>query len=202
MKEGWIYIDEILSIEEIIKELNLNIDNVNIKTTELFQNKKSTAKISLSRLFKDNEYPFHNDGVQYPLPPKFIVLQNKTNNNYKTKTLLIDGYKLSEMDKLLFYNSIFKIKGNHGFIERTPILNTNKVPNEKIFRYNPIIMSPIIEHKKEKIEECINNYKEKIEIEWTPNSTLIINNWRILHSRTKNLDLNIKRELIRTEVYI
>ena len=63
-------------------------------------------------------------------------------------------------------------------------------------------MSPIIEHKKEKIEECINNYKEKIEIEWKPDSTLIINNWRFLHSRTKNLDLNIKRELIRTEIYI
>lgn len=202
MKEGWIYIDKILSIEEIINEIKLNIDNVNIKTTELYQNKKSKAKISLSRLFKDNEYPFHNDGVQYPLPPKFIVLQNKTNNNYKTKTLLIDGYKLSEIDKLLFYNSIFKIKGNYGFIERTPILNTNKVQNEKIFRYNPIIMSPIIEHKKEKIEECINNYKEKIEIEWKPDSTLIINNWRFLHSRTKNLDLNIKRELIRTEIYI
>lgn len=202
MKEGWIYIDKILSIEEIINEIKLNIDNVNIKTTELYQNKKSKAKISLSRLFKDNEYPFHNDGVQYPLPPKFIVLQNKTNNNYKTKTLLIDGYKLSEIDKLLFYNSIFKIKGNYGFIERTPILNTNKVQNEKIFRYNPIIMSPIIERKKEKIEECINNYKEKIEIEWKPDSTLIINNWRFLHSRTKNLDLNIKRELIRTEIYI
>ena len=95
MKEGWIYIDKILSIEEIINEIKLNIDNVNIKTTELYQNKKSKAKISLSRLYKDNEYPFHNDGVQYPLPPKFIVLQNKTNNNYKTKTLLIDGYKLS-----------------------------------------------------------------------------------------------------------
>lgn len=202
MTEGWIYIDKILSINQIINELKLNINHVNIISNDLYQNKKSKAKISLSKLFGDNDYPFHNDGVQYPIPPKFIILQNKTNYYYKTKTLLIDGYKLSEIDKLLFYNSIFNINGNDGFKERTPILNTNKISNEKIFRYNPIIMNSIVAHKKEKVEECIRNYKEKIEIEWKPNSTLIINNWRFLHSRTKNIDLNINRELIRIEIYI
>lgn len=202
MKEGWIYINKILSIEEILNELNLNIDNINIKTNNLQQNKKSKAKISLSLLHKNGEYPFHNDGVQYPIPPKYIVLQNKTNNRYKTKTLLIDGYKLSEIEKGLFYNSIFNITGNNGFKERTTIVNTHKIPNQKIFRYNPIIMNPNILNKKKKIDDCIKEFDEKIEIEWKPNSTLIIDNWRFLHSRTKNLDLTLKRELIRIEIYI
>lgn len=202
MKDGWIYVDNILPINKILDILELNSYNINIKNNELFQNKKSNAKLSLSKLFGDKEYPFHNDGVQYSIPPKFIVLQNNSVNLYKTKTLLIDGYKLSEIDKTLFYNSIFCIKGNNGFTERTPLLNTSKISNQKIFRYNPIIMKSIIGNKKDKVEDYIKNYSEKIEIEWLPHSTLIINNWQFLHSRTKNLDLNIKRELIRTEIYI
>jgi hypothetical protein len=201
MKEGWLFMDKILTIEEIIKLLDLSSKKIEIKTNELYQNKKSDSILSLSKLYKDNEYPFHNDGIQYQFPPKFIILQNKTDNSYKTKTLLIDGLELAKVNSYLFYNSIFTINGNNGFKEKTTIINTSKLLGEKIVRFNPVIMHSNMLHKKELIEECIRNYKEIIEINWRPNSTLIVNNWRFLHSRTKNMDLDIKRELIRTEIY-
>jgi hypothetical protein len=201
MKEGWIFLEKILSIEEILILLNLKNKRIKLKTNELYQNKKSAATLSLSKLYNNNEYPFHNDGVQYPFPPKYIILQNKTSNSYKTKTLLIDGLKLSQSNLNLFYNSVFTIKGNNGFTERTTIVNSSKLNDEKIIRFNPVIMKSNISNKKGLVEDCIKNYKDVIEIEWQPNSTLIIDNWRYLHSRTKNKDLNIKRELIRTEIY-
>lgn len=201
MKDGWIYLDKCLTINEILKKLNLEEDKVDIKKVELYQNKHSKAKLSLSKIYKDNEYPFHSDGVQYSLPPRFIIIQNQTQNHYKTKTLLIDGLKLSQINKTLFYNSIFKIEGNNDFKERTVIVNSSKINNKVIIRYNPLIMKPNIPNKENLINDCIKNFKEIIKIEWKPKSTLIIDNWRMLHSREKNLDLNLKRELTRTEIY-
>lgn len=202
MKEGWKYIQTKISQEEILDLLNLKIENVNVKKNELYQNKNSNARLSLSKIYKDDQYPFHNDGVQYIIPPKYIILQNDTNNHYKTKTLLIDGFKLAEQNKPLFYNSIFRIRGNNGYTERTTIINFDKIPNQALIRFNPVIMDSIILDKKDKVLECLKNYKNIIEIEWKPYSTLIIDNWRFLHSRSKNVDLHLKREIIRTEIYI
>lgn len=201
MNEGWLYIEKILTLEEILILLNLTKDEIKTKTINLFQNKESNAKLSLSKIYGDNAYPFHTDGVQYPIPPKFIILQNHKNHIYKTKTLLIDSFKIANTNRKLFYNSIFTIKGNNNYTERTSIINSTKFANDTIVRFNPIIMRSNFSLRNELVEECFNSYNDFVEICWKPNSTLIINNWRILHSRTKNLDLNNKRELSRIEIY-
>jgi len=199
--KGWYFGTNEISLEKIQDEITsfTNFDYF-LKTNILTPNKISSAKLSLSKIYGFNSYPFHTDGVQYEIPPRFLLLINKTIGHNETKTLLKDGFSLAESNKSLFFNSIFKIRGN-GFKELSPIINKRKVKEHSILRYNPVIMDSIIKKKKIEINKVIKGTKE-IEITWLPKSYLVIDNWRMLHSRTEITKSENLRAIERTEFYI
>jgi len=199
--KGWFFGTDEISSENILSDINYYTGfEYFSKTNILTPDKVSSAKLSLSKIYGLNSYPFHTDGAQYEIPPRFLLLINKTKGDNKTKTLLKDGLHLSENNKPLFYNSIFQIRGN-GFKELSPIVNNRKIKEHSILRYNPVIMDSIIKKKKVEINKTIESAKE-IEISWLPKSYLVIDNWRMLHSRTAVEETENSRIIERTEFYI
>ena len=199
-KKGWFFGSGNLSNDEFLsifqKKTN---DTFFIKTNTLTPNKFSNSKTTLSKIYGLNAFPFHNDGVQNKIPPRFIVLKLKSIEIEVAKTFLLDGFELAMNNPNIFYHSIFNINGN-GFKELTPLIN-ERIIGKKILRYNPVIMDSILKNKKVELEELIRN-SSKIEINWKPKSFLIIDNWRILHSRDSITDPNKERIIERIEFYL
>ncbi|MRX41363.1 hypothetical protein GJU43_18905 [Flavobacterium sp. LC2016-23] len=199
-KKGWFFGIGNLSNDEFLSILQANTnDTFSIKTNTLTPNKSSNSRITLSKIYGLNAFPFHNDGVQNKIPPRFIVLKLKSSEIEVAKTFLLDGFKLALNNPNIFYHSIFNINGN-GFKELTPLIN-ERIIGKKILRYNPVIMDSILKKKKVELEQLIRN-SSKIEINWKPKSFLIIDNWRILHSRDSITDQNKERIIERIEFYL
>jgi hypothetical protein len=196
---GWFFGEGDLSDNEFLIILRKYTNNdFFIKSNILVPEKLSDSKITLSKIYGLNAYPFHNDGVQNKIPPRFLVLKLKSDEKNVAKTFLIDGYKLASNNQSLFYHSIFNINGN-GFKELTPLIN-ERINGKKILRYNPVIMDSIIRKKKTELEQLINNSK-KITIDWLPRTFLVIDNWRMLHSRDSVNNPEKKRIIERIEFY-
>ncbi|GAA4027205.1 hypothetical protein GCM10022386_08220 [Flavobacterium cheonhonense] len=198
-KNGWFFGNGDFSDNELLSIFQKNTDDsFSIKKNTLTPNKSSDSRITLSKIYGLNAFPFHNDGVQNKIPPKFIVLKLKSSEIEVAKTFLLDGFELALNNQNIFYHSIFNINGN-GFKEITPLIN-KRINGKKMLRYNPVIMDSVIKKKKVELEQIINN-SSKIEINWKPKSFLIIDNWRILHSRDSITNLNKERIIERIEFY-
>lgn len=201
INKGWYFGNGEISIENLRKSITTFTGmNYSLQRNILTPNKVSSAKLSLSKIYGRNTYPFHTDGVQHRIPPRYILLINKTEGHNKTKTLLKDGLSIAYLNKSLFFNSIFQIKGN-GFRELSPIVNKRKVKGQTIFRYNPVIMDSMIKKKKVDINHAIESTRD-IEIDWLPRGYLAIDNWRMLHSREAISDYENSRTIERVEFYI
>lgn len=201
INKGWHFCNDVLSIELFLKNItDFTGMNYAIQHNILTPNKESSAKYTLSQIYGFNKYPFHTDGAQHKIPPRYILLLNQTEGHNKTKTLLKDGLSIANLHKSLFFNSIFQINGN-GFKELSPIVNNRKVKGQSIFRYNPVIMRSIIKKKKDDINHVIESARE-IEIDWLPKGYLAIDNWRMLHSREAISENKNSRIIERVEFYI
>ncbi len=196
---GWFLGNGDFSLDEVLLTFQrYTKQTFTIKNNTLTPNKFNSSKITLSKIYGLNAFPFHNDGVQNKTPPRFIILQLKSDEIGVAKTFLLDGFELALKNQNIFYHSIFEINGN-GFKELTPLIN-ERINGKKMLRYNPVIMDSIIKKKKVELEQLLSN-SIKIEIEWKPKSFLIIDNWRVLHSR-ESIDNPTKKRIIeRIEFY-
>ncbi|MEN9908613.1 MAG: hypothetical protein RLZZ540_1762 [Bacteroidota bacterium] len=198
-ENGWFFGKGDLSNNELLSFFqNYTNEDFLIKANTLIPNKFSHSRITLSKIYGLNAYPFHNDGVQNKIPPRFIVLKFKSKEIDVAKTFLLDSYKLALNNQTVFYHSVFNINGN-GFKELTPLIN-ERINGKKMLRYNPVIMDSLIKKKKIELEELINS-SSKIIINWIPKSFLIIDNWRMLHSRDSISNPNKERIIERIEFY-
>ena len=166
------------------EEMQLRVDKINAKKT-------------LTKIFNTNEFPYHTDGVQYELPPRYIILIRTLEADNYTATTIIDGIKIAENNKDLFFRTSFVIKGN-GFRELSNIVETRD--DEYLLRYNPVIMSSYLLDKKQEIDSIFKKTKS-IKIDWELKNFLIIDNWRMLHSRDAVKESDGKRGLKRVELY-
>lgn len=200
VEKGWVYFETDWSVNRIINHLQNESNSLfDYKQTILTPNKESEARVSLSKLFGNSRYPFHTDGVQHKIPPKYLVLKYIGSYKSRTRTILTDGYKLAEQHNLMFYHSIFYIRGN-WHREFTPLVNRRISKDASILRYNPVIMDSLIPRKKVELERLIG-FSDKVFIEWIAYSVLIVDNWRMLHSREELKDLDELRKLQRFELY-
>jgi hypothetical protein len=200
LENGWLYINGIFELNSFKKILqDYTKSEFDIVENILSPHKIGDKILTLSKIYGLDQFPFHTDGAQYTIPPRYIVLENKSEDEEIANTNLIDGFKVSAGQENLFYNSIFEIQGN-GFKELTPIINCRKIDKEKILRFNPEIMISVIKRKKTILNNLINNYP-RIKIKWHSNDYLVIDNWRMLHSRDE-VNVNSKRKIRRLSFYI
>lgn len=195
---GWVAFTKKISSKLIVSELSKrNLVSYTAVANIIFPSKQSIYRKSLSKLYGFNAFPLHTDGAQDRTPPNYLILQRNKAFSGATKTYLFDSYELFETIPGLG-EKMFLLKGN-GFNEITPL---RKTLNDKIlFRYNPVIMKTTSKKTREVLENFFSN-ASKIAIDWNSTETLIIDNWRMLHSRGEVKGDDKDRVLERISLYI
>lgn len=181
--------------------VNFLIDEFNLDS--VYHNKilnpddKSKYAITLSKKYGSRAFPLHTDGAQWNIPPRFIILQGVHTCKNNTKTFLLDSNILKRIYSDFLKNAIFSLNGN-GFNIYTTLLCM--LHGKEIFRYNPVIMKNITGREYNDFLVFLNEIS-KIEIILSSENFLVIDNWRMLHSRGKLLDKTCKRVIERFELY-
>lgn len=153
-----------------------------IEVNQLVPNKPlGSYRTTLSKEFGMDKFPFHTDGANRLIPPHWTILEYAGKEKSKCATLLVD---IKELNKIknhddIFHNEIYLVRGSpHGII--TPLIN-KQIMKESIFRWNGLIMKKLIDKTKDTFEKNIG--EPSFRINWQPHKTVIIDNWRTLHSR-------------------
>lgn len=194
---GWHFIENhnkalILLAEQICEIKNLNI-NSTLKQNLIPKEIESTKIHSLSSSFGLNPFPLHSDGTHLSKPPRFIILRSKSAN--ETRTLLSDGFKLRENTNWEEYkNSLWEIKTIDKGIIQTKLFNIDIDTEKEFIRYNNLSMK-CIEGDKFAIYKAVHSLPIHA-IKWNKNTTIIIDNWRMLHGREKIKDIDCKSRVI------
>lgn len=133
-----------------------------------------------------NEFPYHTDTAFWERPAQLILMSSEKSSC--CHTILIDTKPLLKTlttnEKSTFFNAVFTLKTNQG-IKFVSVLDDKDGKYQ--FRYDPNIMMPFNSSAKKisgVMTEFINGAKP-IEIKWTGNNVLILDNWRFLHKRSE-----------------
>lgn len=143
-------------------------------------------KDSLSYKYGLDEFPYHTDTAFWDNPAKLILMTSKQPSS--CQTLLIDIQELlnslPERELSYFHNSVYTLKTPNQ-IKFVSVLQ--RKGEDFIFRYDPNIMVPYNSNAK-KAEEIISSFIREVkpvQIEWTGENVLLLNNWRLLHKRSE-----------------
>ena len=172
------------SVKKLIRSLSKTFNEIYRTTVDNLEPNKVPTKFNktLSKTFGYEAFPFHTDGAQFIIPPRWIILESVSGFSYQTATLLVDSNEFKnnpEYDKSLNQSIYFVKNSKHSFY--TSIIN-KVLSSESIFRWNPLVMDII---EKDTVFD-VNTLNAKVtRIKWMPRQTLIVDNWRMLHAREK-----------------
>jgi alpha-ketoglutarate-dependent taurine dioxygenase len=151
--------------------------------------REKAHKSSLSSNFGTDNFPFHTDGAYFVVPPRYIVLRYVEGVPTPTPTLLCDLSTLNLDQRTRLKFDVWKVHSRTRSFYSS-ILSENG----QILRYDKCIMSPTNKHTSSFIDDLILAHP-KIQVEWKPNKTIVIDNWASLHARPKVTDeeINIRK---------
>ncbi len=144
-------------------------------------NKNEAHPNSLSSIHGLNRFPFHTDGAHKLIPPRFLAFRYVGTTKIPEPTLLIDfnSKLLSSAENYFINNRIWKI--NNGFKIFYRSIRNHKF---NFIRLDYGCMKLVDKRKED--EEIMTNIISKfkvIEIHWKRNKIMIVDNWRMMHSR-------------------
>lgn len=198
-EQGWISIDangiSLLEFAPLLgksissRKNSTLIDILTPTTTE------DARKGSLSSKVGKNAMPFHTDCAYYEVPPRYLLLQAEIINN-DCATLLIDFTKINfSHDELsLLKEGIWFCRGqNNRFLA--------SILNSKYMRWDENCMFPqenVAHQGKELLLAKLKDQKPYRHIWGSTEKILVIDNWRVLHSRepSQNEKRRLKRVLV------
>lgn len=147
-----------------------------------------------------NHFPLHTDTAFYKKPVRYILMHSINPSNCDTTLLSKNSFwdLMTKVQKTKAERAIYLVKTNREKFYTSFIFRDN---DEQGFKYDPSCMSPANKYAKEfdKIFNEILLDISLINIKWSGNKTILIDNWNILHGR-KSAQNDIKRELKR--IYI
>lgn len=158
------------------------------------------VKGTFSNMHGLNDFPLHTDTAFYKKPARYILMHSVNPSNCNTTLLLKNSFwdLMTTAEKTKAERAIYLVKTNQEKFYTSFIFREN---NESGFKYDPSCMFPVNKYAKE-FDSLFNNIIldiPLIDIKWSGNKTIIIDNWNILHGR-KSAKNDIQRELKR--IYI
>jgi hypothetical protein len=160
---------------------------------------EKARRASLSRRFGRGPFPLHNDTAHWITPARYIVLTCLSPGAGLVPTLLLDTscLKWTEYERSILQAGSFVVRnGRRSFY--SSILGLRR----SFIRYDPGCMEPEGTTGKDALEifseECARC--TKTEVKWSPGSSLVIDNWRVLHGRGSVKHTASDRLLIRSLV--
>jgi alpha-ketoglutarate-dependent taurine dioxygenase len=133
-----------------------------------------------------NEFPFHTDTAFWEHPARFLLMASQKASSCGTIVIDTSGWidSLTEAEINTLLNSVFSLRTIHG-IKFVSILC--RIGKNFLFRYDPNIMEPFNASAKSAVK-MIRNFiinTKQIEVEWTGNNVLVLDNWRLMHKRSE-----------------
>lgn len=156
---------------------------------------QDTVKLSMSKKYGLNAFPYHTDCAYYTIPPRLIFFRIKNINN-SSATMLMRVKDLSLNNQTLEYlkSGLFLIKGYKKLFYSHLLI-------DNIFRWDEDCIEPIDKYAKvgtEIIQKSIINTQSHKHYWQNINKILIVDNWQILHAREKcnNTERALERILV------
>lgn len=170
---------------------------------EILKPKKSsdTTHFSLSSEYGLDNFPLHTDGAQYSIPPRYIILRAKMDS--ETGTTIANSQLLKKLNLWeIIENTTWIVKADFGNIY-TSLFDRHIVEGFEVLRYNKQIMRCLNNKRKsEQVEDAIQNLPIET-INWEKNTTLVIDNWKLLHGRERVKDPNYQNRILeRLQIFI
>lgn len=141
-----------------------------------------TTRPSLSANHGIGAFPLHTDTAYWRIPARYLVLRATHETEEKRPTLLLDTRSLnwSESNRALLKRAVFVARNG-----RSSFLATILEASDRFVRLDRDCMLA----RSESASLALTLIKELIaqvplrEFYWTKNSTLVLDNWRVLHGR-------------------
>ena len=164
-------------------------DGVNAKTGSFSQN------------FGFAEFPLHTDTAFWAIPARFLIMWSPEASTTSTTILswrdIVDAF--SESEKKIINDAIFKVHTYESVNYRGLKFSS---PLGNGFRFDPNIMTPANEQGGKFIEifhEVIRGMN-LINFNWSGSNALVLNNWNMLHGRSKVENKHEIRKIFRAYV--
>jgi hypothetical protein len=130
-------------------------------------------------------FPFHTDMANWTIPPRYVLLRHYRGNLLPPTFLLDSRILLSDVNQEALSRGIWLARA----LSRSFVVNIiSQKQGKVIFRWDGAFLRPITREAKGAHCEMLELIREKAQQHLTPiyyesSSILIIDNWRILHSR-------------------
>ncbi len=190
-EKGWVYFKGFSNFYELAKGLGNPVPSRrggNIIVELKILKRENAPPKSLSKLYGIGAFPFHIDGSHKRQIPKFLLMRLKCGTRSNRPTLIKDiQNNLEEREiKILKHDLWYVRDGRRTFL--SPIY-LNKKGRFAEIRYDPGCMEPA-NNIRNKSKKLMNEVLEKTKTEtvnWQRNYWLLLDNTRVLHSRSKNM---------------
>jgi len=136
-------------------------------------------KHSLSANFGISQFPFHTDGAYFIKPPRYIILRYVQGVIEPTPTIFVNLEEIENIHKGRLKYPVWKVKSRTSTFYSSILSD-----NDEIFRYDPCVMEPMNDKNNNKtyFENLIMSLPKTV-VDWSINKTIIIDNWKNIHSR-------------------
>lgn len=156
---------------------------------------------SFSKNFGFGKFPLHTDTAFWATPARILVMWSPDRSSAPTTMLpwndILDRFSLSE--KKALKDAIFIVKTFESSNYRAiTFLSSGEIG----YRYDPNIMFPANNHAG-KFVEAFNNVISEINLinlYWSGSNALVLNNWNMLHGRSRVNNEHEKRRIFRAYV--
>lgn len=144
-------------------------------------------------------FPFHTDGANLCVPHRFVVLHCVWPGLGQRTTRLVDFATLQLAPELLSLLHSEPLRVQSG---RSSFYSTVMSKQRKFVRLDPCCMNPSTKSGTQMLHDLteVLHSVPTHEINWEPGMQLIINNWRVVHSRSASGCLDDDRTLLRIYV--
>jgi len=152
-----------------------------------------SAEVGLAR------FPWHTEGSHWPTPPRYFALRFVSGERAPPLLAPFDALELSADDLRLFRRSVFRVASPRGkFL--TTILESRGRSIGDIVRFDRRVLQPATPDAWQATNRLgqVLEAHEPLAVDWEPGLVLIVDNWRVLHSREAvEGDRTLERVLLR-----
>lgn len=158
---------------------------------------------SMSGRFGLDEFPLHTDGAHWHRPPRFVLLRS-ANGRSSTSTILVDSQSFLTAELRRDWGcATWKVTGIARPFACSMMFEIGSV---LAMRWDPCCLSPY-GRRAQRLASVIDETlacargKNGVSVEWmNSREVLVIDNWRLLHSRPALASRGERRELRRVLV--
>lgn len=203
--KGWTEIKNVNSEKEFLNETRkigqlLPHPNGEIIFNLRPSNGANSIKGTFSNRFGLNPFPLHTDTAFWETPARYIALSSINKSETSTQLLDMSNFfmNLSKNEHRIAERAIYITKTNQRQSYTSFLFKRNI---DLGFRFDVSCMLPI-NNAAYSLNEILNSYivsAKLIEYSWNGATAIVIDNWRVMHGRSK-VRLNEIRELKRIYV--